>query len=213
MVSPRPTPTRRSSSAARVRVTASRRVRPVAELRAAGAATTRIRLATDCTNTVTEHPSAVATAIAAIQIAYGGRAIRGVGKGNSSMGMIGREPRRHAEFVEKTTALRAHLRGESIELGGYDSRLEWLDEFPQYEPVPLEIMCSGPKTMTAAAALADRITFSVGAAEERLRCALRRRRRRPRGGQPNARRRTGRRPRCDLRRPRSRARRVSRAPW
>jgi 5,10-methylenetetrahydromethanopterin reductase len=40
--------------------------------------------------------------------------------------------------------------------------------------VPLEIMCSGPKSLHAAAALADRITLSVGAAPERIRWALER---------------------------------------
>ena len=145
---------------------------PFAELRTAAQATTHIKLATGSTNTVTKHPAVVATAIAAVQVASGGRAICGVGKGDSSMGAIGRGPQRHAEFVEKTTALRTYLRGESVRVGGSNSRLEWLDAFPEFEPVPLEIVCSGPKSIAAAAALADRITFSVGAADERVRWAL-----------------------------------------
>ena len=41
------------------------------------------------------------------------------------------------------------------------------DGFPEFEPVPLEVISSGPKTIAAATTLADRITLSVGAAQER----------------------------------------------
>ena len=90
------------------------------------------------------------------------------------MAVIGRGPQRHAEFVEKTTMLRAYLRGDSYRIGDWDSRLEWLSDFPDYQPVPLEIMGSGPKTLRTAGALADRITLAVGAAPERIDWALER---------------------------------------
>lgn len=145
---------------------------PFAELRAAAEATTRIKLATGATNTVTRHPSAVASAMAAVQLRSGGRAMCGVSKGDSAMGVIARGPQRHAEFVENTTMLRGYLRAERVRIGAGASRLAWLDDFPEYEPVPLEIMASGPKTLKAAAALADRVTLAVGAAPERIDWAL-----------------------------------------
>ncbi len=138
------------------------------ELRDAVRATSRIMLATGVTNTVTRHPSAVAAGIAPLQLISDGRMICGVGKGDSSMAVIGRGPQKHAEFVEKTTSLRKYLRGESQFIEGWDSRLQWLDDFPAYQPVPIEIMCSGPKTLKAAAKMADRITLAIGAAPERL---------------------------------------------
>src|SRR5579872_3697712 len=78
---------------------------PFAELREAARATRRIKLATGVTNTVTKHPSVVASAMAAVQILSAGRAICGVGKGDSSLGVIGRGPQRHDEFVENTSML------------------------------------------------------------------------------------------------------------
>jgi 5,10-methylenetetrahydromethanopterin reductase len=138
------------------------------ELRDAARATTRIKIATGVTNTVTKHPSWVATSIAPIQILSGGRAVCGLGKGDSSMGTIGRGPQKHAEFVEKAEMLRHYLRREPIPINGWQSRLEWLDNFPDYTPVPLEIMASGPKSIKAAAMIADRVTLAISADPERI---------------------------------------------
>jgi len=41
------------------------------------------------------------------------------------MGVIGRGPQCHAEFVEKTIALGTDLRGETIQLDDWESRIEW----------------------------------------------------------------------------------------
>jgi 5,10-methylenetetrahydromethanopterin reductase len=145
---------------------------PFAELRAGALTTSKIKLAVGCTNTVTRHPSVVATSIAAVQVLSGGRAICGIGKGDSAVAVIGRGPQRMDEFVENAKLLRAYLRGETTRLGEYDSRLEWLAGRDDYEPVPVEIMTSSPKTIRAAAAIADRITLQVGTAPERLDWAL-----------------------------------------
>jgi 5,10-methylenetetrahydromethanopterin reductase len=67
--------------------------------------------------------------------------------------------------------LRGYLRGETVPAGDWDSRIEWLDGV-DYEPVPLEIMCSGPKAIAVAASVADRVTLTVGAAPERVGWAL-----------------------------------------
>jgi 5,10-methylenetetrahydromethanopterin reductase len=147
---------------------------PFAEMRAAAEATTTIKLASGTANMVTRHPSVVATSIAAVQVLSGGRAICGVGKGDSAVGVLGLEPQRQAAFVEDAKLLRTYLRGESTELGGFESRLRWLDDVEGYTPVPLELMASGPRSLRAAAGIADRITLAVGAAPERVAWALER---------------------------------------
>jgi 5,10-methylenetetrahydromethanopterin reductase len=143
-----------------------------AEMRAAAEATTRIKLATGTTNMVTRHPSVVATSIAAVQVISGGRTICGVGKGDSAVGVLGLEPMRQAPFVEGLQLLRSYLRGETVTLGGFESRLQWLDDVEGFTPVPLEVMASGPKTLQAAGAIADRITLAVGTAPARIAWAL-----------------------------------------
>jgi 5,10-methylenetetrahydromethanopterin reductase len=145
---------------------------PFVELREAARTTSRIRLAVGATNFVTRHPSVIANGIAGVQLASGGRAICGIATGDSALGVIGRRPQKLAEFVEDATALRRYLHGQTVRLGGWDSSLRWLGEVEAYTPVPIEVMCSGPRALAAAASVADRITLTVGAAPERIAWAL-----------------------------------------
>ena len=144
---------------------------PFVALFDAARATKKIKLATGVVNMVARHPAALANLAAPLQLASGGRAILGIGKGDSAVGMIGRGPQKHDEFVANTRLLRTFLAGESVRLGHYESSLAWLKGLP-YTPVPIEIACAGPRTIAAAAALADRIQLTVGAAPERIRWAL-----------------------------------------
>lgn len=141
------------------------------ELRDAARATSTITLATSVTNTLTRHPSAVATAMAGVQVLSGNRVVCGVGKGDSAVAVIGETPQRHGPFLERTAMLRSYLRGETLLINGSESRLEWLDRF-DYTPVPLEIVATGPRMLRAAGALADRATLNVGTAPERISWAL-----------------------------------------
>lgn len=144
---------------------------PFVALFDAARATKKIKLATGIVTTVTRHPATLANLAAPLQLVSGGRAILGIGKGDSAVGMIGRGPQKHDEFVENTRLLRTFLAGDSVRLGQYESSLAWLKGLP-YTPVPIEVACAGPRTIAAAAALADRIQLTVGAAPERIRWAL-----------------------------------------
>ena len=144
---------------------------PFVALFDAARATTRIKLATGIVTTVTRFPSVLANLAAPLQLASNGRAILGIGKGDSVVAMVGKRPQKHDEFVSNTTLLRAFLHRESVRLGNYDSSLAWLAG-QDYTPVPIEIAGAGPRTLAAAATLADRIQLTVGAPPERIRWAL-----------------------------------------
>ena len=144
---------------------------PMMELLDAARATTRIRLGTGVANTVSRHPSVLASQMAYLQLASKGRAVCGIGKGDSVVAMIGKQPQKHAEFVTNTGLLRGYLNREQGALGQYDAGLKWL-EGTDYTPVPIEIAASGPRTLHAAAALADRIQLTVGGPTERIRAAM-----------------------------------------
>jgi 5,10-methylenetetrahydromethanopterin reductase len=144
---------------------------PFVELRDAARATSRIRLAVGATNFVTRHPAVIANAVASVQVASGGRAICGVATGDSAVAVIGRRPQRLAQFAADARMLRSYLQGETVRIGDWDSRIEWLD-LVEYAPVPVEIMCSGPGAIHVAAQIADRVTLTVGAAPERIAWAL-----------------------------------------
>ncbi len=65
---------------------------PYVGLAMMGKATERIGLATGVTNPVTRHPAATASAIASVQEFSGGRAVLGIGRGDSALFQLGQEP-------------------------------------------------------------------------------------------------------------------------
>jgi len=58
----------------------------------ASSATQSLGLSTGVTNPFTRHPATAACAIASIQQASGGRAVLGIGRGNSALAHVGRGP-------------------------------------------------------------------------------------------------------------------------
>ena len=141
------------------------------EMRAAADATRAIRLLCGPVNFVTRDPGVVASAIAPIQCASDGRAICGVARGDSAVAMAGRAPQRQADLDRDLGYLRTYLTRGTVSFSDRESRLEWIGERP-YTPVPIELVCSGPRAIALAARVADRIGLSVGASPDRVRWAL-----------------------------------------
>ena len=71
--------------------------------------TTRIGLGTGVTNAVTRHPTVTANAIAAVAEISHGRAILGLGAGDSALYGIGLQPQKLAEVEEAIAFFRSHL--------------------------------------------------------------------------------------------------------
>ena len=140
---------------------------PFVGLALAATATTRIGLATGVTNPVTRHPAATASAIATVHALSGGRAVLGIGRGDSALFQIGLEPAPLDVFASFLARLATYLRGGSVELEGFASRLRWLDAL-KLPPVPVDVAATGPRVIELSARIADRITFAVGASPERI---------------------------------------------
>ncbi len=146
---------------------------PFVGLAMMGRATERIGLATGVTNPVTRHPAAAATAIATVQEYSGGRAVLGIGRGDSALFHIGLEPVPVARFERYLAQLARYLRGDEVDLDGHPSRLEWLTRTTQPK-VPLDVAATGARVIAAAARHADRSTFAVGADPDRIRWGIER---------------------------------------
>jgi 5,10-methylenetetrahydromethanopterin reductase len=159
---------------------------PYVELALAAAATSTLGLATAVTNPVTRHPAVTATAIATVQAESGGRAVLGIGRGDSALAHIGMAPAPVAVFERYVAQVQAYLRGREVpfdEMPEYrraetllmagtpvSSRLRWLPE--GLAKVPVDVVATGPLVIGMAARVADRVTFSVGADPGRLRWAM-----------------------------------------
>lgn len=137
------------------------------QLMVAATVTSRIELGTGVTNPVSRDPAVTASAALGVQVASGGRLVIGIGRGDSSMAKIGRKPASPADFELYLRQLRGYLDGGTVERGGTESRIEWLDGI-DVAHVPIEVSATGPKVIALAAAVADRICFAVGADLERL---------------------------------------------
>lgn len=157
-------------------------------LTVAAKATRRLKLGTAVTNPVTRHPAVTAGAAASLQEVSEGRVVLGVGRGDSSLAHLGYGPVPLARFATYLRQLQAYLRGEEVDFEpvvteplptlaslGYaqipsSSRIRWL---PGSQPkVPVDVAGSGPKVISLAAAIADGVTFGVGADTGRIAAML-----------------------------------------
>jgi len=129
--------------------------------------TSSIRVATGVTNAITRHPSVLANSWATLDEISGGRAVMGIGVGESSIRTLGLKPDRLAALENKIGALRALMNGEEVELEGNTFRLTW----PQCR-VPVVMACSGPKSLQLGGRVADGVLFQVGADPAFVRYAL-----------------------------------------
>ena len=149
----------------------------------AAQATSTIKLGTGVTNSFTRHPAVTASAIATLQVASGGRAYLGIGRGDSALAHLGRAPHPVAAFEDYVVRLQGYLSGEEVpfEAGGDidslgladysgSSRISWI---ARVQPkVPVDVAATGPRVIAAAARHADRVSLNVGADVERIRWGM-----------------------------------------
>ena len=144
---------------------------PYVAITLAAPATERLRFATGVTNAATRHPAALATVAASVQEATGGRMVLGIGRGDTALFHLGRPPMPVEQFRDAVTRLQTYLRGDPVDLDGFESRIHWLRRSPAPK-VPLDVAVSGPRMIAFAAGVAERLTFAVGADPERVAWAL-----------------------------------------
>src|SRR5260370_24858227 len=87
---------------------------PYVSLALAASATTRIGLGTGVTNSVTRHAAATATAITSVNRVANGRAVLGIGRGDSALAHLGRAPARLAQFERYLRQLQTYLSGAAV---------------------------------------------------------------------------------------------------
>lgn len=142
------------------------------EMRDALRETSRIKLACGPVNFVTRNPGVVAAAVLPLQILSGGRVICNVAAGDSAVAAAGLKPQRIADMERDIAQLRTYLEGGEVQHGDRTSRLEWADAL-SWQPAPIQMVCSGPRSIALAARRADRICLGVGCNPERVAWALR----------------------------------------
>ena len=147
---------------------------PFARMAAAATSTERLRMVTCGVPPATRHPSVVAASAMTVNWQSPGRVILGIARGDSALLTIGRPGAADLdEFVPFAQDVRAYLRGTAVPSRPQAPGISFAASAGDGHPVvPLEISASGPKTIAAGAAIADRLSFYVGALPERIRWAM-----------------------------------------
>jgi len=158
---------------ASVRVPDSQNLAPEVwgQLMLAAQATSTIELGPGVTNSLTRDVAVTASAALALQVESRGRAVCGIGRGDSAVQRIGKREDRVESFERYLDALQTYLRGDTVDRDGFASRIEWLPAV-KVAKVPVEVTATGPRVIAAAARHADRIALAVGADPDHLRGAL-----------------------------------------
>ncbi len=162
---------------------------PYAQMAVWATATERLKLSTGVTNPFTRNLAVTAGAAATIQSISGGRAVLGIGRGDSALAYLGHGPVSAKNFERAIGHLQVLLSGGEIPFEEYGSSgdapplehlslgdrpegvsLKWLPE--GQAKVPLDVAATGPKVIAMGARVAERVTFSVGAQPERMQWAL-----------------------------------------
>lgn len=112
--------------------------------------TQRLKLGTGVTNPLTRHPTVIANAFAGLRELSGGRALLGIGAGDSAVFSLGLRPATLATLEAAIRTIRALHAGAAAEIDGRTVRLATANG-----PVPIFIAASQPKTLALAGRLAD----------------------------------------------------------
>ncbi len=134
-------------------------------LAACAVATKKVRLGTGVTNLVTRHPAVTANAVLSLNMLSNGRAVLGLGAGDSAVRTAGLSPARLPQIRERIEFIRTLLQGQEVDAleWGVDReentwgsetriRLVGADEWGE---LPIQLACMGPKSVRAAGEICD----------------------------------------------------------
>ncbi len=132
------------------------------ELALAANATTTLKLGPGVSNSVTRDAAVTASAALTLQVESQGRAVLGIGRGDSSVQRIGKREDPVARFASYHGAVQRYLCGEVVDRDGFASQLEWLPHV-KVDKVPVVVAATGRRVIEVAGSCADGICFAVGA--------------------------------------------------
>lgn len=119
--------------------------------------TSKTKLGTAVTNFHTRNPTVVAGATCTINEISNGRMVLGVGRGDSSVRVIGEQPLKLEEFKRDVLLVKALCNGEQVDYHGTPVKIPW-----SKGRVPIYIAAYGPKVLEFAGAVADGVILQIG---------------------------------------------------
>jgi probable F420-dependent oxidoreductase len=121
--------------------------------------TSRIKLGHFVTNPATRDPTVLGSAYATLQDLSDGRMAMGVGRGDSAVRYIGRQPMKVAEFERACAMVRAFMNGDEVEWNDKQLQLKWVR--PELPRIPMWVAGYGPKALAVAGRVGDGVIIQL----------------------------------------------------
>src|SRR3954465_1476424 len=110
--------------------------------------TSTIKLGHFVTNPATRDPTVLASSYATLHDLSNGRMAMGVGRGDSAVRFIGRQPMKVAEFAQALGMIHEFMNGREVTWNNKDLQLKWVR--PELPPIPVWVAGYGPKALAGA---------------------------------------------------------------
>jgi probable F420-dependent oxidoreductase len=120
--------------------------------------TERLRFGHCVTNPGTREPTVTASSYATLHAISDGRAVLGIGRGDSARRVIGQQPVKMAEFEAACSMIKDLMNGRPVEWNGKDLELTWAKG---RERIPMYIAAYGPKALGVAGRVGDGVIIQL----------------------------------------------------
>jgi len=121
--------------------------------------TSKIKLGHFVTNPATRDPTVLASAYATLHDLSNGRMAMGVGRGDSAVRYIGRQPMKVAEFEAACAMVKEFMNGREVNWNDKDLQLKWVrQELPE---IPMWVAGYGPKALAVAGRVGDGVIIQL----------------------------------------------------
>ena len=121
--------------------------------------TSKIKLGHFVTNPATRDPTVLASSYATLHDLSDGRMAMGVGRGDSAVRYIGRQPMKVAEFERACAMVKDFMNGREVNWNDKDLQLKWVRE--ELPPIPMWIAGYGPKALAVAGRVGDGVIIQL----------------------------------------------------
>ena len=121
--------------------------------------TSKIKLGHFVTNPATRDPTVLASSYATLHDLSEGRMVMGVGRGDSAVRYIGRQPMKVADFERALTMIKQFMNGREVEWNDKQLQLKWVrEELPE---IPMWVAGYGPKALAVAGHVGDGVIIQL----------------------------------------------------
>jgi len=121
--------------------------------------TSTIRLGHFVTNPATRDPTVLASAYATLHDLSNGRMAMGIGRGDSAVRYIGRQPMKVADFEQACAMVREFMNGAEVEWNDKPLQLKWVR--PELPRIPMLIAGYFPNALAVAVRVADGVIIQL----------------------------------------------------